>query len=167
MKRLLSVVLSLLLLLGLAPVAGAHNLSTTAAFSLSGNELTVRLMDVYGAAVEGGQATASAAAPGKKGQPAPLTEIQPGTYRGVIVAPGTGEYDILVEITVFDELFRGSIRVLAGDDLAETLVPMVPIDPPLAHSIWGPVLYGAAALVLIAATVVALRRQRGGEEVEE
>jgi hypothetical protein len=167
LKRLLTMFLSLLLLAWLAPAAGAHNLSTTAAFSLSGDELTVRFIDVYGAAVEGGKATASAAAPGKKGAPAPLTEVQPGTYRGTVAAPASGEYDILVEITVFKELFRGSIRVLAGDDMAETLVPMVPIDPPLAHSIWGPVLYGAAALVLIVATVVALRKSRGGEEVEE
>lgn len=159
--------LGLLLALCLAPVAGAHNLSTTAAFSLAGDELTVRVMDVYGAAVEGGKATVAVAPPGKKGTAVPLAEGQPGTYRGRIAAPGTAEYDLLVEITVFEELFRGSIRVAAGTDLEETLVPMVPIDPPLKHSPWGPMLFGAAALVLVVATVVALRRQRGGAEVEE
>jgi hypothetical protein len=163
-KRLVPVLLTLLLILSIAPSVGAHNLSATAAFSLTGDELTVRVMDVYGAAVEGAKATVAASAPGKKGQPAPLTEIQPGTYRGTISAPGTAEYDLLVEITVFEELFRGGIRVAAGESLAETLVPMVPIDPPLKHSFWGPVLYGAAALVLLVATVVALRRQRGAEE---
>ena len=165
MKRILFIFIGLVTLAG---VAQAHNLSTAAAFSLSGNELTVRVMDVYGAAVEGAKASAATAPPdGKQGKAVPLTEVAPGTYRGTLTPPGTDRYDIYVEFTVLNELFRGSLRVKAGEEMAETMVAMVPIDPPLKHSAWGPVLYGAAALVLAVATVVAIRRQRSGEDEEE
>lgn len=161
-------VIALLMLILLTSTAGAHNLSTMAAFSLKGGELTVRVMDVYGAAVEGATATATATPPDakKKGAPAALKEIEPGVYRGALLPPNTDTYDIVVEITVFQELFRGGLRVRADEELSETLVGMIPIDPPLKHSVWGPIFYGAAALVLIIATVVAIRRQRSGEEEE-
>ncbi|HYF96222.1 MAG TPA: hypothetical protein VD969_28775 [Symbiobacteriaceae bacterium] len=167
MRRIV-VGLAIVLMLFVATAAKAHNLSTVAAFSLQGDELTVRVMDVYGAAVEGATATVTAAPPDsrKKGPPATLKELEPGTYRGALVPPNTDTFDIVVEITVFDELYRGGLRVRADEELAETLVGMIPIDPPLKHSVWGPIFYGAAALVVIVATVVAIRRQRTGEEEE-
>ncbi|HWI61417.1 MAG TPA: hypothetical protein VNT75_06255 [Symbiobacteriaceae bacterium] len=165
MKRIL---LTVICLLALTTTASAHNLSTAAAFSLSGNELTVRVMDVYGAAVEGAKSSAATAPPdGRQGKAVALSEVAPGTYRGTLTPPGTDRYDIYVEFTVLNELFRGSLRVKAGEDLAETMVAMVPVDPPLKHSVWGPVLYGAAAVVLVVATVIAIRRQRSGEDEEE
>lgn len=161
MRRILAGLLCLLALAALPPAAGAHNLSTMAALSLKGTDLTVRIMDVYGAAVEGAKATGAAG-----GRKAALAEGQPGTYRGNLTPPNTDQYDIIVEITIYNELFRGSLRVGRNEELEETLVAMIPIDPPLKHSVWGPIFYGAAAVVLIAATVVAIRRQRRGEEEE-
>jgi hypothetical protein len=134
---------------------------------LKGNALTVKIADPYGAAVEGGAVTAALAAPGgKAGKSVALHETEPGIYTGIISPPDTGEYDTVVEITVVGQLFRGSLRMKAGTDMAETLVPMLPIDPPQGFG-WGPVLYGAAAIVLIVATVIAIMKRPHGEETEE
>lgn len=168
MRQIWVGLLALILLTAMAPVTQAHNLSTTAKFTRAGNELTVRLTDVYGAAVEGGKGTVSTGpAGGRQGAKAALTEVEPGAYRGTITPPpGTGTFEILVEITVMDELFRGGLAVRADEDLTDRPVIMVPIDRPLQHSLWGQAAFGAAALVLIAATVVALKRQRNSEDEE-
>jgi hypothetical protein len=166
-KRVLSGLFVLLLLTICAMPAQAHTISVTGAWSLKGNQLTVKAADPYGAAVEGGTVTAATGAPGAKpGKALPLREIDPGIYTGIISPPDTGEYDTVVEITVVGQLFRGSLRMKAGTDMAETLVPMLPIDPPQGFG-WGPVLYGAAAIVLIVATVIAIMKRPHGEETEE
>jgi len=159
--------LTLILLTVMAPVTHAHNLSTTAMFTRTGNELTVRLSDVYAAAVEGGRGAVSTAPPGgRQGAKAALTEVEPGAYRGTMTPPGTETFEILVEITVMNELFRGGLAVRADEELTNKPVIMVPVDRPLQHSVWGQAAFGAAALVLIAATVVALKRQRNAQDEE-
>jgi hypothetical protein len=166
MKRLITVSVVFFLLITALPVS-AHTISVTGAWSLKGNQLTVKIADPYGAPVEGGTVTAALGAPGAKpGKAVAFKEMEPGIYSGIISPPDTGEYDTVVEITVVGQLFRGSLRMKAGTDMAETLVPMLPIDPPQGFG-WGPVLYGAAAIVLIVATVIAIMKRPHGEETEE
>ncbi|HYG59405.1 MAG TPA: hypothetical protein VD902_15190 [Symbiobacteriaceae bacterium] len=160
MERIWTGVLVALVGLLAATAALAHSFAIVSAVSVSGSEVTVRVMDVYGAAVEGGTASLALAPPGgKPGKAVPLTEGPPGTYRGTLTGVNPGDYDAVVDITVLGDLFRGRLRVELGSSMAETAVEMVGIDA-TPHFSWGPVLYGAAVVLLIAATAVAMVRRR-------
>jgi len=164
MKRILS---GLILLLVLTATAGAHSLSISGAVSLHGSELTLRVMDFYGAAVEGARVTAAAGLPGgKQSKQVRLTEVSPGTYRGKIITPGSGAYEIIVEVTVLEELFRGPVKAQFGQDLPETMMPLAPIDLQSAFT-WGPIFFGMAVIAVLTATAVALLRGRRTSDEED
>jgi hypothetical protein len=169
LKRLAAALLVLLVSALTAAVAAAHTVSIVAAPSIKGTELTFRALDVYGAAVPTATVTAVVVLPGgSKLKPVKLAEGPEGIYHGSLPLPAEGLYQINVDLTVLDQLFRAQFRGEAGQDMAETLLPMQPID--VASFSWGPILYGGAVIVLVTATAVAIVRRRrgdGGDEEEE
>lgn len=166
MQRLASVLLAVLLALSVAGIVAAHSFNIMAAVSVSGNEVTVRVLDVYGASVPGGTATLALAPQGGKAGPArPLTEGKPGVYSATLDGVNPGEYAATVEVTLGADLFRARLLVPVGSSMPETAVEMVGIDK-TPH--WtGSVLYGAAVVLVIAATAVAFFRRRQPVDEEE
>jgi hypothetical protein len=140
--------------------AYAHTLSLVAAVSAQGNTLSVRLLDPYGAPLTGGTAVAFTVLPGAIGsKPFPLAEGPAGTYQGTVTPPG-GTYELKVEATLGPDMFRLVLpNRQAGQDSAEQLVPMQPVEPQQGYD-WGPVLYLGAVVVLVTATAVAMLRKR-------
>lgn len=168
MKRLVTaLVLAALLLMAGGGWATAHELALFAHVSVDPQgELTVRIVDIYGAAVEGQQVLASAAAPGSRPTKAePLKEEPAGTYRGVVTVPGADRYTVTVDVTLVGDLHRVTYDVKAGEAKSEQRIAMEAIDPP-AGVPWSRVLYMAAAGVLVAATAVALLKKKPAAEGE-
>lgn len=129
-------------------------------------ELTVRIVDPYGAKVEGQRVTAYATAPGgRPTRPVELKEGPAGTYRGPVTAPGAERYRVTAEVALAGDLHRLEFEVRAGEGSPEQMLPMVGIDPPQGIP-WSRILYIGAAVLLVAATVAALLRKpspAGGE----
>jgi hypothetical protein len=170
MKRIIAV---LCLMLGMAygaATVSAHAISLIAAVSMQGNQMTVRLLDPYGAKLEGGSVTGTAALTGgESGKAFPLAEGPAGTYQGnVTPAPPAGKtFDVEIQAQLGPDLFRAVLPSrVAGEDSPELLLPMMPVEPQQGFN-WGPVLYLAAVVVLLTATAVAvLRRRAAGDEAE-
>lgn len=172
LKRIVGLLLlALVLAMPGVPVL-AHSAALVASISTHGNEVTVRALDVYGAAVPGAVARAIPAVPGgKQGKPVTLKEGPPGSYSGVVEPPENGGYRLTVEVTLgtgkLAELFRAQLDMQAGENTPELLVPMAAIDVAQGVS-WGTVVYVGAAVLLVVATGYAWLRQRlAGSETEE
>ncbi len=129
--------------------------------------VTVRIVDVYGAALEGQSLKGYATPPGERPtRPVDLVEGPPGTYRAVIPPPpGASDYELTIDMELAGDLHRIWIAVKAGEGFPEQKVPMAQIDPPQGTA-WGRVLFIGAAAVLVVATAVALKKKRpvAGEE---
>lgn len=167
MHRVGTYLLALLLAVLLATPAAAHSFNVMAAVSVSGSEITVRVLDVYGATMPGGKATiALTPQGGKAGAPWPLTEGKPGVYSAVLDNLSPGVYTAKVEVTLGADLFRALLQVPVGSSMPETAVEMVGIDT-TPHLPWSSWLFGAAALMVIAATAVAMFRRRPAVDEEE
>jgi hypothetical protein len=140
--------------------ANAHTLSLVAAVSNKGDLLSVRLLDPYGAAIQGGTVVAFSALPGgKSSKPVPLAEGPAGTYQGA-VAPPADKYAITVEATLGPDLFRLTLPDRqAGQDSAEALKAMQPVELQPGFD-WTPILYLGAVVVLVTATAAAMLRKR-------
>lgn len=157
--------LALLLVFIAAATAMAHELSLIAVVSLDHNQLQVRALDPYGAALEGATVTATPLTPGgKDGRPVALAEGPAGTYREEL--PLTGEQEVRVDVVIAGDLFRVLLKTRTGESLAEQQLPMMAIDEE-PHFSWGPYLYGAAVIILLTATGVALLRRRQAAEEED
>ncbi len=167
MKRTIAALLLVFMSLLQVSTAAAHGLTPIAAISLHGDEVTIRLIDTYGAAIEQAEVSVRVGEPeGKPGAPVRLPEVRPGVYEGQVELLD-GISTLTVEAVIFDELYREAIRVEKGEELPETLLPLAGIDSRLDHFNWGVMLYVAAGIVLVAATAVAVVRTRksgGGEE---
>jgi hypothetical protein len=165
MKRLAALLLLLVLALVPTGAAQAHMLSLAAAVSVSDGELTLRPLDVYGVALEGARVTAAPLLQGGNlGTALTLAEGPAGSYRTAVPAPGGGA--VRLEVHFAEELYRVDVQVAAGESFAERLLPMQAIEPEPGFQ-WGPVLYGAAAVVLVTGTVYAMMRRRQAENEEE
>ncbi|HLN62800.1 MAG TPA: hypothetical protein VK464_14740 [Symbiobacteriaceae bacterium] len=165
MKRAVAALLLCLMALVVPGAASAHTMSLAAAVSLSGNEWSVRALDVYGAPLEG--ATVSGVpvlAGGKAGKALTFTEGPAGTYKASV--PGAGDYALRIEVRMATELFRVEVPVKGGQGFAEKLLPMQPVEEQPGFN-WGPVLYGAAVIVLATGTAYALLRRRQTDDDEE
>lgn len=160
MKRLVAV-LALILLLGVAGPVGAHDLDLFGLVAVSPQgEVSIRIVDIYGARLEGMKVEAFATAPGAKpGRPVQMTEEPAGTYRAQVKPQeGSGPYQVTVDLRLADDLHRIMVEVVPGEGQAERRLIMGQID--LQSGLpWSRILFGGAALVLAAATVVALRRR--------
>lgn len=168
MKRLVAALILLALLLGLVvPWASAHANALFAHVSVdSQGEVTMRVVDFYGALVEGQQPTIYAAAPGgRPTSPVAMVESQPGTYRRIITVPGVERYTVTAEIVLAGELYRLSYDVVAGQGQPEQMRPMDPIDPEPGPN-WNRILFVAAAALLLAGTAVALLKNKAIPEGE-
>lgn len=168
MTRLLTPLLVTALLVAMAiPWAGAHMNALYAHVSVdSRGEVTLRVVDFYGALVEGQQPVAYATAPGgRPTESVTLAESQPGTYRGVVTVPGAERYTVTVEITLLGELHRLRYDVTAGQGQPEQMMPMEQVEPPKGTN-WSRILYLAAAAVLVIATAVALLKKKSVAEGE-
>lgn len=159
-KRMVLLCSLLIAVLVCALPANAHTLSLVAAVSSKGNEVSVRLLDPYGAAVPGGTTVAYTALPGgESNKPVPLAEGPAGTYQGAVTPPG-GTYDLTVEATLGPDLFRLTApNRQAGQDSGEVLMAMQPVEIQQGYD-WTPILYLAAVVVLATATAVAMLRKR-------
>lgn len=150
----------LLVAAGLGRVA-AHEMDLFGHVSVDASgEVTLRVVDVYGALVEGQQVTAYAARDGD--QPAgevTLPEGPAGTYRGVVPAPAEGEYRLTLDMFVGGDLHRLELQVVAGEALPEQTLPMIGIDPPEGFT-WKRLLFYSAGVLLLVTTLIALRRPR-------
>lgn len=167
MQRIGTYLVALALAVLLATSAAAHSFNVMAAVSVSGSEVTVRVLDVYGAAMPGGKASiALTPQGGKTGAPRALAEVKPGVYSAVLDDVSPGVYTAKVEVTLGADLFRALLQVPVGGSMAETAVDMVGIDT-TPHWPWSSVLFGAAALMVIAATAVAMFRRRPAVDEEE
>ncbi len=168
LKRLLSLVmLAITFTLAATGVAGAHSAAQIAAISTKGHQVIVRMVDVYGAPVAEVPVGAVATEPGKlPGKYARLTEGPAGTYTGTVTPPKVEVYQLNVETTLGGEAHRGSLRVRVGEDLPETLIPLVPVLAEEQKGLgWSAYLYIAALVVVAAATAMAfLRKKPAGEE---
>jgi hypothetical protein len=168
-KRIIAALaMALLLLAGGGRWALAHAMVLFGNVSVDARgELVVRVVDAYGAAVEGQKVTASAAAPGARPtKPVELKEEPAGTYRGVVTAPGAESYAVTIELDMAGDLHRIVYNVAAGQSKPEEMIPMAQIDQPQGIP-WSRVLYLAAAAVLVAATAVALLKKPQPAEKEE
>lgn len=157
----------LLLLVGAGGVVGAHALALFAHVSVDpAGELVVRIVDPYGALVEGQEVLASGLAPGgRPTKPVTLTEGPPGTYRGKVVVPGADRYEATVDLVLVGDLHRIQYEIRAGEGQPERMMAMVGIDPPEGLS-WSRILFIAAAAVLIAGTGLSLVKRRPALEGE-
>lgn len=161
MKRLIAAWMLLVAILASAGIASAHASSVVAAVSNQANEITVRVLDVYQAAVPGAKVTVAI---GKSGKPVTLTEGPAGTYRGKLSLP-TDDVEAQLVVLVGPDQFQGPVRLNGAKNSAEGLVPLVPIEP--KQFSWGPILYGAAVVVLATATAFALmKKKQSGVEGE-
>jgi hypothetical protein len=146
--------------------AGAHSLSLVAAVSLSEAELTVRVMDAYRSPSEGARVVVVTTAEGDRpGSPIRLIETAPGTYTGQLRLTEGATHEVVIDVTLYDELYRAFTQVHGGESFGERLIGMMAIEE--QRFPWGWVLYGMAAIVLATATAVALLKRRvTGEEDE-
>lgn len=168
-KRILTLLVMLAAILASIPAA-AHNLSLVGAVSIHQGEVTIRVLDVYGASPPVDRVTAASALPGKLpgNKRVPLQERSPGVYSGQVPAAGAERFDYEIEVVVMEELYRVRLRDVApGESRPEVLMPMAAIEPDSFS--WGPVIYGIAVVVVVTATVVALikRKQARDDEEEE
>lgn len=163
--RVWALVLAAILLI---PAAGAsaHSVTMAAAVSTSGDEVTVRLIDPYGAAVEGAVTSIGFSAPDRPpGRLNRLQEREKGRFVGPIRAPESELYDITVEVTWAGDTLRSSIRARAGEDLSEVILPLEVVLHPGGIN-WSLYIYIGAAAVVLMATGLALMKRRGPEEEE-
>lgn len=167
MKQLVAALALVLLLASGERLAVAHGMALFGHLSVDPQgELVVRIVDVNGALVEGQQVTAfAAAAGGRPTRAAALKEGPPGTYRGVVTAPGARSYQVTVDLTLAGDLHRLLYEVRAGEGRPEAMLPMAALDPPQGFP-WSRLLYIGAAVVLAAATLVALMKKRAPAEGE-
>lgn len=146
--------------------AGAHSLSLVAAVSIAETELTVRVMDAYRSPSEGALVVATATADGDRpSSPIRLTETSVGNYTGELSLTDGQVYEVLIDVTLYDEVHQAVTRVRGGESLEERLISMTAIEEQTFP--WGWVLFGSAAIVLATATTVALLKSRGTDEEEE
>lgn len=167
MKRILTLLVLLVTVTASTPAA-AHTLSLVGAVSVNAGELTIRVMDVYGAAPPIERVTAVAAMPGKApgGKRVLLQETAPGVYSGTVPTAGGELFDFEIDVIVMEELYRTRLKnVAAGESRPEALQSMAAVEP-LTFS-WGPILYGVAVVVIVTATVVALLKKRQATEDDE
>ncbi len=165
MKRAVAALLLILMALVVPAAASAHTMSLVAAVSLSGNEWSVRALDVYGAPLEGAAVTGvPVLTGGKTGKAVKFAERPAGTYKATV--SGSGDYALRIEVRMATELFRVEVPVKGGQGFAEKLLPMQAIEEQPGFN-WGPVLYGAAVIVLATGTAYAFLRRRQTEANEE
>lgn len=167
MKRLLTLLVMLAVLLVSVPVA-AHNMSLVGAVSIHEGEITIRVLDPYGAVPPVERVTAASALPGKApgGKRVPLQERSPGVYSGTVPAAGGEVFDYEIDVIVLDELYRARLRdVAVGESRPEAMIPMAAVEPPSFS--WGPFLYGIAVVVIVTATVVAIIKKRKAADDDE
>lgn len=172
LKRYLALLtFAVLITLSLSGSAGAHSASQIAAVATKGNQVIVRMVDVYGAPVEQVPVGAVALEPGKRpSKYAALKEGPAGTYTGTVTAPPNIEvYQLNLETTLGGEPYRGSLRVRVGEDLTEVLIPLAAVDGEAQAKgfSWSTYLYIAGLLAVATATVVAMLRKKpegGGAE---
>lgn len=147
--------------------AAAHDLSLFGHVSVdTQGEISVRMVDTYGAIIEGQSVTAFAVAPGgRPTKPVTLTEGPPGRYRGVVTVPGAERYEVTVDLELVGDLHRILYAVTAGQGQPEQMVPMAQVDPPQGIP-WSRVLFIAAAAILVAGTAVALMKRPPTAEEE-
>lgn len=167
MRRFFAALILALLLVGPSRWAGAHDLALFGHISVDPQgEITVRIVDPYGALIEGQKVTAHATAPGGRAtRSAELAEGPAGTYRGVVTVPGAERYEVTVDLELAGDLHRIRYEVTAGKGQPEQMVAMAAIDPPQGPP-WSRILYIAAAVVLVAATGLALLKKRPAAEGE-
>ncbi|MFZ5828295.1 MAG: carboxypeptidase-like regulatory domain-containing protein [Bacillota bacterium] len=167
MRRFVTALALALLLAWPLRWAAAHELDLFGHISVDPQgEITVRIVDPYGALIEGQKVTASATAPGGQTTRAvTLAEGPAGSYRGVVTAPGAERYTVTVDLELAGDLHRIRYEVTAGQGQPEQMLAMVAIDPPQGLN-WSRILYIAAAVVLVAATAVALLKKRPVAEEE-
>lgn len=167
-RALLSLTLVILLVAGGGRWALAHAVTLFGHTQVDAQgQVSVRIVDVYGAALEGQSVTAFATLPsGRSTRPVDLVEGPPGTYRALVAPPpGAVEYDVTIDLKLAGDLHQIILPVKVGESQPEKPIPMSQIDPP--QTPWGRILYiGAAAVVLVVATVVALRKKRPAAEGE-
>lgn len=161
MRRLVAALFVALLLAWPVRWASAHELALFGHLSVDAQgEVAVRIVDVYGVALEGQKVTAFATAPG--GRPTRTVELAEGpagTYRGVVTVPGEELYQVTIDLVLAGDLHRIVHNVRSGEAQPERMVPMAAIDPPEGIP-WSRILFALAAVVLVAGTAVALRKQR-------
>lgn len=157
--------LAAVLLAAAGPAALGHALELFGHVAVDEQGTVVaRLVDVYGGLVEGQRVELYAGAPGARAAaPAVMEEVAPATYRGTVVPPGAGEYEVIIDLALGGDLHRITIPVVAGVPVGEQVVQMEQIDPRWP---WTRVLFVAAAAVLAVGTVAAWRRRPAGAEPE-
>lgn len=169
MKRWLTMLGLVMVLLTAGAPAAAHSLNLVAALSFQEGNLAVRLLDPYGVAVGGGQVSVVVPQGGSRGSPVILREASPGIYTGALAAPGGGEgFDLRLEAVLGADLYRLELKGLTAASLLaeERQEPMLAVEP--KGFPWGAILYGTAVVMLGAATTVAVVRRRSqGPEARE
>lgn len=146
--------------------AEAHGLSLIAAVSLAEAELTVRVMDAYRSPSEGALVVVVTTQDGDRpSSPIRLAETAPGTYTGQLRLTEGAPHEVVIDVTLYDELYRVFTQVRGGESFGERLVGLMAIEE--QRFPWGWALYGMAAIILATATAVALLKRREAGEKEE
>lgn len=165
MRRKLAAWLAALLVAAWPGAAGAHEIDLFGHVAVDERgEVTLRVVDVYGALVEGQEVTAYAAWDGERpSREVKLAEGPPGTYRGLVPVPGGGEYRLTIDMFVGGDLHRLELPVVPGEAVPEQTIRMMWIDPPGGLT-WKRLLFYGAGAVLLVAAGIALRRPRPAAE---
>lgn len=160
LRWLMGAAAALVLWAGSLP-ALAHTLNLTAELTLREGRMAVQLVDPYGAAVGGGEVSAQVRPEGMREEiPLALTEEAPGAYSGELPAVAAGQrFDLRVDALLGTDLYRLDLQGLqAGTVESAHRWPMKQMEG--GSFPWGAVLYGAALVLMGAATTLALVRRR-------
>lgn len=160
MKRCIGLFLSILLIGLVAVPARAHDVLLLAAVTVKGDQISVRLLDQLASSIPGAKVTLGTGAPGQT----PTRTVKAAEDANhVYTAKMTGSlpevYQITVSAVITEMEFRTSVRARRGEDMAETMIPLVHIEKQPLFT-WENMLYIAAAALLLVATAVALFKRR-------
>lgn len=165
MLRWLMGAAALLVLLAGGLPALAHTMNLTAELLLEDSRMAVRLVDPYGASVGGGTVSAEVRLQGtREAIPLALTEEAPGSYSADLPAMDAGQrFDLRINVLLGTDLYRLDLQGLqAGRGESLHRWPVKQVES--SSFPWGAFLYGAALVLMGAATTLALVRRRSMAE---
>lgn len=159
-RRYLGLLLSLLLIGLTAMPARAHDVVLLAAVTVQGDEVSVRLLDQLASSIPGAKVTLGTGVPAQKpSQTVTATEDASHLYHAKFSGTRPDVYQITVTAFITDMEFRTSVRAKVGENLSETMIPLVHIEKPTGPN-WENILYITAAALLVIATAIALVKRR-------
>lgn len=161
MLRWLTILVFTLVLLVRSDPAAAHTMDLSAQLSLADGQISVHLLDPYGAAVGGGEVSAQVRPEGSQAAVlVVLSEVVSGTYSAALPRLNPGQrFDLQVEALLGADRYRLDLQgLIAGGANSTHTWPMPAVEG--ASFPWGVLMYGAALVMTGAAATVALVRRR-------